>query len=359
MVISLREWGGNRAFPLRMPQRTALSETADVASTTALQLRRTDLVTSSDGIEIIHEASTWRIRDGFGFANLKQDGRPTREANLTSGTEVTIAGRTFIAESPQSIALRSFCFRLLGWSTDRIAVVDHALRAIRLAAACRAPLILTGSGDLMRVAHAIHRYSLGDRAPFVVSDPRRRNIRATVRSAENCKSSLEGLKKAQGGTLCLQARRTPQDFEGMLTAFRRPENSAQLMIYSELASLPNAAQIDIPSLDSRRSELLRIVREYVEDAARTLQVPDNYLDSSEIQWIADHSTLEGKATHCEIEKAALRITAIKVSQSLGEAAALLGMAPVSLERWHARRLYKMRKLSELESCLHEDEDEDE
>jgi hypothetical protein len=149
----------------------------------------------------------------------------------------------------------------------------------------------------------------------------------------------------------------PRDFEGMLAAFRRPENAAQLTLYSEWASLPNAAQIEIPSLDSRRSEFLRIVREYVEDAARTLQVPDSCLDSADINWIVKHSALDCEPTHSDIEKAALRITAIKITHDLGEAAELLGMRKVSLERWRTRRIDKMRNRFGRREHLHDDENE--
>ena len=120
-VIGLREWGAGRVFPLRAPRHSREIAKPD---TSALQLTRDEVTTTNDRIEIVYEIHSWRIKDWSGRANLKQDGRPTREVSLMPGTEVTIAGRTFIAESPRSIALRNFCSRLLGWSDDRIAVVD-------------------------------------------------------------------------------------------------------------------------------------------------------------------------------------------------------------------------------------------
>jgi hypothetical protein len=333
-VIGLREWGAGRVFSLRAPQHSRDPTRADTA---ALQLARGGLATTTDRIEIIYEGQSWRVKDWSGSSNLKQDGRPTREVSLTPGTEVTIAGRTFIAESPRSIALRNFCSRLLGWSDDRIAVVDHALRAIRLASAGRAPLTLTGSGDLVPIAYAIHRYSLGDRIPFIVSDPRRKNTSATVRGPANCASGVEALQKAYGGTLCVRARRLPRDFSEILNAFREPEYPTQLMICSRATLLPNAAQIDIPSLDSRRLDLLRIVTEYIEDAIHALHAPDDCLDRQDIEWILDRSAFEGELTIAGIEKAALRTVALKMTGDLTSAASVLGMARVSLERWIGRR----------------------
>jgi hypothetical protein len=321
-------------FSLRTPQHSRKTATADV---TALQLARGDLAATTDGIEIIYEDQSWRIKDWNGLSNLKQDGRPTREVSLMPGTEVTIAGRTFIAESPRSIALRNFCSRLLGWDDDRIAVVDHALRAIRLASAGRAPLMLTGSGDLVPSAQAIHRYSLGDSAPFIVSDPRRRNTSATVRSPANYASGVEALQKARGGTLCVRALRLPRDFGEILNEFQKPECPTQLMICYRKTRLPNAARIDIPSLDSRRADLPRLVSEYIEDSTHALHAPDDCLDQHDIEWILDHAAFGGELTISGIEKAALRAVALKMTGDLTDAARLLGMARVSLERWIKRR----------------------
>jgi hypothetical protein len=333
-VIGLREWGAGRLFSLRAPQHSRELATMDTA---ALQLARGDLATTTDRIEIVYESQSWRVKDWSGLSNLKQDGRPTREVSLMPGTEVTIAGRTYIAESPRSIALRNFCSRLLGWSDDRIAAVDHALRAIRLASAGRAPLTLTGSGDLVPIAHAIHRYSLGDRVPFIVSDPRRKNTSATVRSPENCASGVEALQKAYGGTLCVRAWRLPRDFSEILNAFSEPEHPTQLMICSRGTPLPNAAQVDIPPLDSRRLDLPRIAKEYIEDATHALHAPDDCLGRQDIEWILDHSAFGGQLAISGIEKAALRAVALKLTGDLTNAARLLGMARVSLERWIKRR----------------------
>jgi hypothetical protein len=333
-VIGLREWGTSRLFTLRAPQQ--LRE-ASTTRTTALHLLHVDLAATTDRVEIVHEGQSWRVKDWSGVADLKQDGRPTWEASLMPGTEVGIAGRTFIAESPQSIALRNFCSRLLGWSNDRIAVVDHALRAIRLACAGRAPLVLTGSGDLVPVAHAIHRYSRGNKVPFIVSDPRRKNTAATVRGPANRAAGVDALEKARGGTLCVRAQRLPPGFGDVLTELREPENGTLLMICSRRSSLPNAAQIDIPSLETRRQDLVRIVNEYIEDATHALHALDDCLGSQDIEWILERAAIRAELTISGIEKAALRAVALQIAGDLTKAAKLLGMARVSLERWIRRR----------------------
>lgn len=333
-VIGLREWGDRRIFSLRAPQH---SQEVTTDETIALRTAYGNLGNATAKIRIAFENQLWRIKDWCGLSNLKQDGRPTREVSLLPGTEVTIADRTFIAESPRSIALRNFCSRLLGWSNERITTVDQALRAIRLATAGRAPLALTGSGDLVPIAYALHRYSLGDRVSFIVSDPRRKNTAATVRAPANFTSSVEALRKAYGGTLCVRAQRLPQDFAEISTAFREPEYSARLMICSRGTLLPNAAQIEIPTLSSRRADLPRIASEYIEDAAHLLHTTDDCFSPRDIEWVLDRAAFGTELTISDIEKAALRVVALRMAGDLTSAARLLGMARVSLERWIRRR----------------------
>jgi hypothetical protein len=58
-----------------------------------------------------------------------------------------------------------------GWSDER--AVDLALRSLALALDYRAALVLCGDGDLVPIAWALHRHTLGADRPFIVCDPRR------------------------------------------------------------------------------------------------------------------------------------------------------------------------------------------
>ena len=78
------------------------------------------------------EATILRTERQGKSSDLRQDGVYRKEFVLTPGVEVGIGATVMIAESLRSIALREFCQRLLGWGVDRLGVVDHALRAIRL-----------------------------------------------------------------------------------------------------------------------------------------------------------------------------------------------------------------------------------
>jgi len=341
-VVRLREWGTNQFFALRAPQD--LRQVA-VAAATVLQPPISDRTPAiaMNNVEFLYEGQTWRVRDLSGVASLRQDGSPTREVRLTAGTEVGIAHRTFIAESARSIALRNFCSRLLGWGDDRIAVVDRALRAIRLASAGRAVLVLRGRGELIWITHSIHRHTLGGQAPFVVSDPRRKNTVATVRGPANYACGLEALRWAARGTLCVHAERLPRDYRKVLRVVGGPENDVRLAMCTEISTrhaaalFDVAAQIDIPDLDARRSDLPRIVSEYIEDAMNILSAPDGCLDEKDINWILERSALGNRITIPGIEKAVLRMVAIRMTESRTDAARLLGVRQVSLENWIRRR----------------------
>ncbi len=348
-VVGLRAWGTNQVVPL-CPQSdsqrassasTSHEETA--GTTSALQQAHEALAIAGRGVEVVREGPSWRIRDRDGIAQLRQDGRPTREVSLMPGTELKVAGLTLIAESARSIALRNFCARLLGWSHDRVAVVDQALRSIRLASSGRVALVLRGSGDLVLVARTIHRRTVSDRRPFVVSDPRRRDTAATVRSPANFRLGMDAFFAASHGTLCVRAQRLPPDFDTILRLFRKPTSTVQLMVCARPvvsgldAFALGAEPIEIPSLQTRTHELAQITREYLEDAIDELQAPAACLNSGVIQWIIDRSSVSTDVTIPDIEKAAVRAVALHMTGDHTRAARLLGMAPVSFWRWMDRR----------------------
>jgi hypothetical protein len=330
--VGLREWGSSRLFLLRTPQH---SERATVASTT-LQLTRKDIHLASNGIEFNYTGHLWQIKDSSGMARLKQDGSRVHSAILRPGIELTIAGKSFIVESQRSIALRDICCRLLGWGADRAIVVDQALRAIRLASAGRAALVLNGSGDLVAVAHMLHRHTFDREMSFVVSDPHRRNAPATVRAPANHVCGMEAFRCAFRGTLCVRAERLPQDFADVLSAFRAPEQHTQLVICAPSA-VAWATQIHIPSLATRPSEVSRIVGECTTDAIATLKAPEGCLNSRDLASIVNWSTRTRSVTISDIEKTAFRAVAVKITKDLAGAARLIGMTPIALRRWIDRR----------------------
>jgi hypothetical protein len=234
--------------------------------------------------------------------------------------------------------LRSFCARILGWATDREVVVEHAIRSIELAADHSATLVLLGETDLVPIAHALHRRTLGPKQPFIVCDRLRRNTRASVRSPSNQESGVAAYRAARGGSLCVRAQRLPDDFSSVVALARNPGASVQLIVCADgrhdthpFLTLP--VPIRVPSLRTRTSELSRIVDEYAADAIAALGARDECFTDDDRTWIIEHSPL----TLPEIEKATLRLVALRMSKNCTRAAARLGMAPVSLSRWVGRR----------------------
>jgi hypothetical protein len=278
----------------------------------------------------------WVLRDLGSKNGFKVDGHRRDQCVLEPGMEITIGGLTLICESLRTIELRAFLARLLGWRTDRIEAVDHALRAIKQAAAHRSALVLSGDGDLVPVARSIHRHALGDDRPFIVCDPRRREGKATVRSAENYETGMPAVHAATAGSVCVRGFRLPKDFSEVVRTLREPGARTQLVVchpgsndYEQFLSAP----IHIPPLTSRSDELDQIIMEYADDAIRDLGALRNGFQAADRFWVRTHSA----KTLPDIEKGTLRLIAIRESRNLSNAAERLGMAPVSLARWIGRR----------------------
>lgn len=231
--------------------------------------------------------------------------------------------------------LRAFLARLLGWSDER--AVELALRSLALALDHRATLVLCGEGDMVPIALALHRRTLGAGAPFLVADPRRRKTPASVRSPANLESCIAAFEAARGGSLCVRAHRLPRDFPAVVAMVRDPSARVQLVVCcrtrddgNPLVTLP--APIDVPPLRERAGELERIIDGYTLDAIAALGIRDGFTDRDRA-WVLEHAAM----SLSEIEKATSRLVAIRTSRNLSHAAARLGMAPVSLSRWIGRR----------------------
>jgi hypothetical protein len=231
--------------------------------------------------------------------------------------------------------LRAYLGRLLGWSNT--GGIDHALRSIDLAREHRAQLVLCGSGDLVSLAYGLHRRAFGGDTPFIVCDPRRGNTPASVRSPANVVDAAEAFNAAVGGSLCIRRRRPPHGFSSLVDRLRGSDNVQYICLEEDsLRWLVRPGPIDVPDIAARASDLPRIVDEYVFDAVVELAPSPGSLVLSEgdRQWLIENAATTSLS---EIEKATLRLVALRTSANLSRAAAQLGMATVSLSRWVARR----------------------
>jgi Inner membrane component of T3SS, cytoplasmic domain len=333
-VMRLREWGTDMINALPLPP--IREWTVGAAESCALRLEDPSGRISRLHARLVRDETRWLLRDLGSKNGMTLDGARRTEIVLEPGIEIGIGGLTLIAESYRSVALRGFLARVLGWRTDRIETVDHALRSIRMAAARRVALVLSGDGDLVPTARSIHCHALGVARPFVVCDPRRRQGKATVRSAENYATGMEAYAAAAGGSLCVRSRRLPRDFDEVLVALRDPRSRVQLVVCADVLGDGGpylAAPIIVPPLASRAIEIDRIITEYAEDAIIQLGTPRSAFLAADHAWVREHSA----SSLPEIEKATLRLVAIRESRNVSNAAARLGMAPVSLSRWIGRR----------------------
>jgi hypothetical protein len=341
-VMRLREWGTDTIRVLPPPRANEWTNewTIGAAETCALQLDDPSGQVSRLHARLIREQTRWLLRDLGSKNGMRLDGARRSEIVLEPGAEIGIGGLTLIAESSRSVVLRGFLARLLGWRSDRTEVIDHALRSIRMAATRRVALVLRGDGDLVPMARSIHRRALGADRPFIVCDPRRRQGRATVRSAENYETGMPAFVAATGGSLCVRSLRLPRDFRSVVAALRDPNSRVQLVVCAQASEDCEpflAVPITVPPLSSRVDEIDQIITEYAEDAIAELGTPRTGFLSADREWVRMHSA----SSLPDIEKATLRLVAIRESRNLSNAAARLGMAPVSLSRWIGRRKLPM------------------
>jgi hypothetical protein len=251
---------------------------------------------------------------------------------------------TLIAESQQSIALRGFLARILGWAEACSGAVDKAARSIRLSSSFRATLVLSVDFDVVPLAQALHRRTMGADRPFIVCDQRRREaVEASARSPASREQAMAAFDAAREGSFCVRSRRLPHDFASIVILAGNPSTRVQLVICADEQHahdplLAAAAPIQVPPLRDRKGELERIIDEYTSDAIIELGLGDLRVTSDERRWIIENAA----ASLPEIEKATIRLAALKTSPNASQAAARLGMAPVSLLRWMQRRRWPMR-----------------
>lgn len=231
--------------------------------------------------------------------------------------------------------LRTFCHRLYGYSLGTEDLVEEMMDSLLTAARQGTPIALRGSSDLVPVAHALHRRLFGSDAPFVVCDPRRREVDGTVRSAPNRRSGREALAAAVGGSVCIRAHRLPWDFQALAASFRQAGSLAMLFVcLRDSDQLRDALcpPVRIPSIAECEPDLDRLLNECFLEAAAELEVRRVRLASRHRQDI-----LRDAESVPDLEKTALRIVALASSRTVGYAAAKLNMASISLTRWMRRR----------------------
>jgi hypothetical protein len=332
--VRVRAWGTQTVYPLpRIP-----GERYAIGAAEGCAIRFDDPTGRVSQLHAVlrRDQDKWVLHDECSKNGVWIDGSRRRQISLEAGMEIEIGGVVLLVESAQSIELHDYLARLLGWGIEHLAVVDNALRSVRMAASRRVALILCGSDDLVPLARSIHGRARGADRPFIVCDPRRNSGKATVRSPENCATGAEALPLAAGGSVCVRAQRLPEDFPRLIESLRDPRSCVQLIVCGDQKTEWDRCRVSpivLPSLANRANELERIIDEYANDAMSVLQVRRTQFLPADHVWVRAHSAQSLSA----IEKATRRLVALRTSRNTSDAAERLGMAPVSLSRWIGRR----------------------
>jgi hypothetical protein len=326
-VIRLREWGTNRQYSLYSDHPDPVIGTAPSC---AIQIHDQTRRTSRQHAQLQRVEGRWAVFDRS-KNGLYRDGAKLDKFMLTPGVELGLGGGvTLMAESAQLIALRSAFARMLGWNDSATESIDLALRAIRFAAQRRTTLVLCGD-DLVPLAEELHQLTLTATRPFVFCNPRRRTSELTWNPTRCAPTGEKALEAAVGGTVCLTARHLPSDLRSLMQGLRRPECQTQLVVCYERAREPelfNAAPIVIPPLVSRKDEINRLIEEYARDAAGLLGLGKHWLSDPERTWIRNKMH-----TLAAIQKATIRLAAIRQAGSMTRGAARLGISHVAMSNW--------------------------
>jgi hypothetical protein len=238
--------------------------------------------------------------------------------------------------------LRAFCGRLFGFTSRH---AERAAQALLDATERSATVTLRGACDLVPIAYSLHRRLFGPGQKFIAAHPRRNDSDGNVRSSPARNSALSALDAAAGGSVCIDAKRLPGDFEAFAEQVQAGRRAAMVFIcLHDRQSIRDflCPPLDVPSLSTRRPELDRVLIEYLEEAAIVLGAPTKSLPPK-----ARGEIIANIASISEIEKTALRLVALTTEPSLPAAAHLLGMADASLSRWVARRSWLLNVINDL------------
>jgi hypothetical protein len=320
-VIGLRVSGTDQTYELSAPPHVQIIGTGSGCD---VVLRDRTGTIAARHARLIRLRSRWLIRamEESDSAGLFRDRVALPAFPLVPGIEIGMGAVRFVAESERSRALRRVLQRLIGFDARHRAQVDRALRTVLTTASGHGVLTVYGNGDLAAVAHLLHRHALPGQ-PFVRwerrtgSDPGR------------------ALAAAAGGTLCVSANDLSRALERIVERRRESTTRVQLVILvTAIRRLrPIVATVAEPivvtPLAKRKHERLRIIHELATDAAAALGIEASRLSEPDLRTILrfDARTLPA------IERATLRIVALRHWDYFARAARALGMTHAALMEW--------------------------
>jgi FHA domain len=335
-VIHLREWATDRAHAL--PDSDVRDCVIGSEESADIQLFDPRVLVSRRHAKLVRAGGGfWELKDLDSKNGIRAAGERVPRILVTPGLEIGIGSLTLVAENRTLVQLRAYLMRVLGWDDAQRTAVDLAMRAIRAAAALRAPLSLASPDDVVAVARQIHRHTAHADAPFIVCGRRPREIDASVRVTATHADPAASFALAAGGSVCVRAENSPARFEQLLDAARDPRAQAQLIICASMRSkraLVTSPRIVVPSLARRSTaDVERIVTEYADEAIRELGAsPTSFTDANRA-WVVKRAA----DSFADIEITTLRLVARNEAGNVHQAAARLGLSHVALGDWFRRR----------------------
>ena len=319
-VVRLRRWGSDEVAPIDVVRRYLVGSSNECA------LRIDDARVSRRHAVLAYERDRWWLRDAGSTNGITQDGERRAAFHLAPGDEIGLGDTVLVAESERSIALGEAVRRWLGWASERRAVVDRALRAIREMATRRTVLVLVGAGDLTGAITRIHRAAIGDDRPVIVHAARETGVAA--------------LARARGGTLVLRADALPDDLPLIVAATRLARTETRIIIHAcdaaEAAWLvpwfARLATIEVPALAQRADEQDQLLASIVRESAVELGGTYATLRERDLAWLRDREL----PTIDVAELFARRLVALR-TWGVTNGADRLGLTHGALSRWARRQ----------------------
>lgn len=276
----------------------------------------------------------WRIEDRGSKNGLSIDGVLRSAMPVDPGTQIGMGSLRLVAITYRLLLLRSFLLRLTGWGPTHQQAAEEMIQNIRSAQLRGEPLLLQGKGDLIPIAHRLHRIFSGEDRPFVLHDPSR--VASDSEGGgrwKNVRELREAIARAGGGTVCIRSKPLPADFLRIAIGSRQAGKRAPQLIVCgdgslELRMMRRSPLLVVPLLAERPADQVdQVISEYLEEAAREFSLQP-YLTAGERAWVTRSSR-----TIADVEKCVRRLAAWKKRPTYTGAASLLGMAAISLRQW--------------------------
>lgn len=326
-LVRLREWGSHNHKKIEGRTDYTIGASSRCWWTLAEKDGKRHL--SRVHAQLLFDGARWVLHDLSQKNGIFVGDTKYTQVVLEPGRVFRLGSLTIVAEGAREVTLRGFLLRILGYK--QLLAVDLALQTLRGVLDNQQPLTLAGTGNLVSIAHAIHRRLLGPDRPFIVSTPERGETEESVRVARNFQRGMDALAAAVTGTLCVVEDQLPDDYDEVLAALADPAMRVHLFTCKRKVKRNERALV-IPPIAQRSGDLDLIAYEYGLEAMAAMGL-DGPLKIDDRAWVLANCA----DSLADIEKGAHRIAALRKHRGTSSAATTLGMSRVALGKWLTKR----------------------